>query len=126
MAIPATLLRIDDIDFVDWAVRGITMTLEPIQQAAQLARDCRGELVDLALPQFQKYKFSISCTDQAAPVLDDVWPGKRILITCVPGLGVENSTDGALFLDARVTSWQTQVEEYEAAISWQLEGEQRV
>lgn len=121
----ATLLRIDSIDFVDWAVRGITMTLEPIEQAANLARDCRGILVDLSLPQFRQYKFTISCTDQAAPVLDDVWPGKEINVTCIPGLGVENSTDGALFLNARVTSWQTQVDEYGASVAWQLEGEQR-
>ena len=37
-----TLLAIDGIDFSQYAVRGITMTLEPIDQAASLARDCRG------------------------------------------------------------------------------------
>ena len=43
-----TLLSIDAIDFSQWAVRGITMTLEPIDQAAALARDCRGILADIS------------------------------------------------------------------------------
>jgi len=71
-----TLLAIDNIDFSQYAVRGITMTLEPIGQAASLARDCRGELVDISLAQFRQYKVAITCTDHEAPELVDVWPGQ--------------------------------------------------
>ena len=58
-----TLLSINEIDFSPYAVRGITMTLTPIDQAAQVARDCRGFLVDISLEQFRQFKISISCTD---------------------------------------------------------------
>lgn len=119
-----TLLRIDSISFVDWAVRGITVTLEPIEQAISLARDCRGELVDISLAQFQKYRFSITCTDQDAPVLTDVWPGKVINIDLIPNMGVVNSTEGVVSLHAMVTRWNVSGEEYEAAVAWQLSGEE--
>lgn len=120
----ATLLRIDSISFVDWAVRGIRMTLEPIEQAAQLVRDCRFTLVDISLPASRKYKFSITCTDQDAPVLTDVWPGHVINIDCIPNMGVVNSTDGVLSMNAMVRTWRVEGDEYGAEVAWQLEGEQ--
>jgi hypothetical protein len=127
--VPAyTLLAIDDIDFSDYAVRGITMTLAPIDQAASLARDCRGELVDISLAQFRQHKVSISCTDHEAPELTDVWPGTDITITCIPGLG-SGGTDGAgevLTILAKVTSWNTSRDEWAAEVAWTLEAEQRV
>jgi len=120
-----TLLAIDDIDFSQYAVRGITMTLEPIGQAASLARDCRGELVDISLAQFRQYKVAITCTDHEAPELVDVWPGQDITITCIPGLG-EDITGAPLTLLAKVTSWNTSRDEWAAEVAWQLEAEQRV
>ena len=72
-----TLLAIDEIDFSDYAIRGITMTLEPIAQAASLARDCRGMLADISLAQFRQFKITIACTDQEAPQLTGIWPGGR-------------------------------------------------
>jgi hypothetical protein len=127
--VPAyTLLAIDDIDFSDYAVRGITMTLAPIDQAAALARDCRGELADISLAQFRQHKVTISCTDHEAPTLTDVWPGQDITITCIPGLG-SGGTDGAgevLTIMAKVTSWNTSRDEWAAEVAWSLEAEQRV
>jgi len=118
-----TLLAIDDIDFSQYAVRGITMTLEPIAQAASLARDCRGELVDISVAQFRQYKVSISCTDHEAPELVDVWPGQDITITCIPGLG-EDITGDPLTILAKVTAWNTSRDEWAAEVAWQLEAEQ--
>ena len=86
-----TLLAIDGIDFSQYAVRGITMTLTPISQAANLARDCRGGLADISLAQFRQHKVSITCTDHEAPELTDVWPGMDVTITCIPGLGAANT-----------------------------------
>lgn len=121
-----TLLAIDDIDFSQYAVRGITMTLEPIDQAASLARDCRGFLADISLAQFRQYKVSISCTDHEAPILADVWPGQDITITCIPGLGGGSGVDGeVLTILAKVTAWNTSRDEWAAEIAWQLEAEQR-
>jgi len=119
-----TLLAIDDIDFSQYAVRGITMTLEPIAQAAALARDCRGELADVSLAQFRQYRVSISCTDHEAPELVDVWPGQDITITCIPGLG-EDITGDPLTILAKVVSWNTSRDEWAAEVAWQLEAEQR-
>ena len=121
-----TLLAIDGIDFSQYAVRCITMTLTPIDQAAALARDCRGMLADISLAQFRQYKVTIECTDHEAPQLADVWPGQDITITCIPGLGVPDTTDGQLTILAKVTAWNTSRDEWAAEVQWQLEAEQRV
>jgi hypothetical protein len=121
-----TLLAIDGIDFSQYAVRGITMTLSPIDQAKNVARDCRGALADISVEQFRQYKVSITCTDHEAPELTDVWPGMDITITCIPGLGVSNTTgEDVLTILAKVTSWNTSREEWEAEVAWTLEAEQR-
>jgi hypothetical protein len=122
---PWTLLAIDGITFPDAATRGITMTLEPINQAAHLARDCRGILVDISLAQFRQYKVTITCNEHEAPELTDIWPGKDITITCIPGLGVSNTTHDALIIVAKVTAWNTSRDEWAAQVQWQLEAEQR-
>ena len=120
-----TLLAIDAIDFSDYAVRAITMTLEPIAQAAALARDCRGMLADISLAQFRQFKVTIACTDQEAPQLTDIWPGQDITITCIPGVGVPDDPDGQLTFLAKVTTWNTSRDEWGAETAWQLEAEQR-
>jgi hypothetical protein len=123
---PYTLLAIDDIDFSQYAVRGITMTLAPIDQAKNVARDCRGELADISVEQFRQYKVSITCTDHEVPQLTDIWPGQDITITCIPGLGVSNTTgEDVLTILAKVTSWNTSRDEWAAEVAWQLEAEQR-
>src|SRR5262245_13539989 len=124
MTVPWTLLSIDGISFVEWAARSINMTLQPIEQSADMRRDCLGELVDVSLPLFRKYRVEISCTDQAAPVLTDVWPGKFVTIHCVRGLGVVNDPPDDLTLDCLVTAWNTSEAERTADISWSLEAEQ--
>jgi hypothetical protein len=122
---PYTLLDIDGIDFSQYAVRGITMTLEPIEQAANVARDCRGALADISLAQFRQYKVTITCTDHEAPELTGVWPGQDITITCIPGLGAANTTGDVLIILAKVTAWNTSRDEWAAEVAWQLEAEQR-
>jgi hypothetical protein len=120
-----TLLAIDGIDFSQFAVRGITMTLAPIDQATNLARDCRGALADISAEQFRQYTVSITCTDHEAPELTDVWPGQDITITCIPGLGVSNTTGDVLTILAKVTAWNTSRDEWAAEVAWTLEAEQR-
>jgi hypothetical protein len=122
---PYTLLSIDGVDFSQYAVRGITMTLEPIEQATNVARDCRGDLADISLAQFRQYKVSITCTDHEAPELTGVWPGQDITITCIPGLGSGNQSDDSLVILAKVTTWNTSRDEWAAEVAWQLEAEQR-
>jgi hypothetical protein len=122
---PYTLLAIDNIDFSQYAVRGITMTLAPIDQAAALARDCRGALADISVAQFRQYKTTITCTDHEAPQLTDVWPGMDITITCIPGLGAANSAGDVMIILCKVTSWNSSRDEWAAEVAWQLEAEQR-
>jgi len=119
-----TLLAIDNIDFSQWAVRGLTMTLTPIDQASNLARDCRGQLADISVAQFRQHKVSITCTDHEAPTFTDVWPGMDITITCIPGLG-EDITGAPLTILAKVTNWNTSRDEWAAEVAWSLEAEQR-
>jgi hypothetical protein len=127
MTTPAyTLLAIDGIDFSQYAVRGITMTLAPIDQAKNIARDCRGALADISVEQFRQFKVSITCTDHEAPELTDVWPGMDVTITCIPGLGVSNTTgEDILTILAKVTAWNTSRDEWAAEVAWTLEAEQR-
>lgn len=120
-----TLLAIDGIDFSQFAVRGITMTLAPIDQAKNLARDCRGVLVDISAAQFQQHKISISCSDHEVPIFTDVWPGKDIVVSCIPNLGAANTTGDVLTIPCRVTSWDVSRDEWSAEASWKLEAEQR-
>jgi hypothetical protein len=120
-----TLLSIDNIDFSQWAVRGISMTLTPIDQAANVARDCRGMLADISLAQFRQYKVTISCTDHEAPQLTGIWPGQDVTIVCIPGLGVPDDTTGQLTILAKVTAWNTERDEWAAEVAWSLEAEQR-
>ena len=121
-----TLLAIDAIDFSQYAVRGITMTLEPIDQSKNLARDCRGGLADISVAQFRQYKVTITCTDHEVPELTDVWPGQDITITCIPGLGAANTTGDVLTIQAKVSSWNTSRDEWAAEVAWTLEAESRV
>lgn len=120
-----TLLAIDNIDFSPYAVRGITMTLAPIDQARNVARDCRGMLADISVEQFRQYKITVTCTDHEAPVLTDVWPGMDVAIACIPGLGAANGTGDVLTILAKVTSWDTSRDEWAAEVAWRLEAEQR-
>jgi hypothetical protein len=120
-----TLLAIDGVDFSQYAVRGITMTLTPIDQAKNVARDCRGQLTDISVAQFRQYKIAISCTDHEAPELTDVWPGMDVTITCIPGLGAANGAGDVLTILAKVTAWNTSRDEWAAEVAWSLEAEQR-
>jgi hypothetical protein len=120
-----TLLSIDGIDFSQYAVRGITMTLTPIDQAKNVARDCRGQLADISVAQFRQYKVTITCTDHEAPELTDVWPGMDVTIACIPGLGAANGTGDVLTILAKVTAWNTSRDEWAAEVAWSLEAEQR-
>src|SRR5262245_56792481 len=120
---PYTLISINGIDFSDFSARGISMTLTPIDQAANVARDCLGQLIDISIAQFKQYKISISCTDNDAPELTGVWPGSDIEVTCLPRMN--STSDTPLVIVAKVTSWNTSREEWNAEISWQIEAEQR-
>jgi hypothetical protein len=81
-----TNLKLEGIGVPPYSARGVTQTLSPITQAAQLKRTINGVLKDLSSEQFQKYASTISATDQLAPSCDGVWPGKEVVVDCISEL----------------------------------------
>jgi len=78
-----TVLDLGDIALSEYAVRGISQTLDPIEAVTQQRRTVNGALVDISATQFRKYKSQISCDDQVPPALDGIWPGQTITVKCV-------------------------------------------
>lgn len=118
-----TLLSIDGIDLGPYSTRDLTMTLEPIDQSSQVDRDINGELIDLSESQFQKYRVTISATDQQSPVFAGVFPGTEITITCVPQLGYDD--EYPLTLVCLTLPWSLSRREYAAQTTWQLVAEEK-
>jgi hypothetical protein len=139
-----TILALDAIKFpTTGAARGITQTLEPIGASASFRRTINGDLIDLSMTQFQKYKSTISCTDQSLPTLDGIWPGAVVVVDCIQELAYvtaggspsrtvvtgSSRVDGSLTyyrprLTMMVTSCPTTVDEWQASRGWTLELEE--
>lgn len=104
------------------------MTVEPIEQAGRLQRDVNGTLVDLSLQQFRKYRATVSCTDQEAPILTGVWSGKVVDVTFLPEMGINEGstgdTAGEIQLSMMVVSWTINRDEPECETQWEIELEE--
>lgn len=74
--------------------RRLTNTITPIEQAKYQRRTINGRLVDLSVTQFQKYEGEISCTDQAPPAIDGVWPGRVLTMWSAAELSFLTATSG--------------------------------
>ena len=119
------------------SIRGVTQTLVPIAASAQLMRTVNGTLVDVSAAAFRKYASTIRCTDQAPPALDGIWPGALVTVDCIAELAFETATgaaeriivasrvEGAFTfyrprLAMRVLSFETERDEWGAAVAWTL------
>jgi hypothetical protein len=138
----ATILRLYGIGVPPFSARGLTQSLEPIDEAKNLVRASDGSLLDLSFAPFQKYKSTISCTDQRPPACDGVWPGKLITVYCVAELGYDDygspqrpevpgsqRVDGGFnyyrpILVMRVMSFTQSQDEYGATTAWSMELEE--
>jgi len=78
----STLLTILGQGLAPYSARGLTQTLEHIDQAANVKRTVNGNLKNIAFDGFKKYRTTISCQDVEAPALDGVWPGDQIEVHC--------------------------------------------
>ncbi len=123
-----TLLDISGIDFTDFSVRGLTMTLNPIVSGQELVRNVDGGLMDWSAIQFRKYAATVSCADMDPPAFLDVWPGMAVTVTCVNGLVAPSggtggllNTDGTLTLDMMVQAWKSSRNDWGATTSWELD-----
>src|SRR5258708_4654465 len=81
-----TLLRISGVGMSVYAARGLTQTLNPIDQSKDLRRTINGELIDLSVEQFRKYASVISGNDQMPPGVAGIWPGRDVQIECIAEL----------------------------------------
>lgn len=126
-----------------YSARGLTQTLEPLDQATSLARTINGELIDLSRAEFRKYKSTISGTDQRPPSCDGLWPGREIVVDCIAELaypvggapqrpvvaGSSFSEAGFNYYRPRltmmVTAFQLARDEYGAQVSWSMSLEEK-
>ena len=120
MTVPYTLMALSGITFGDYAVRGITMTLDPIDVAG-LRRTINGTLHDFTAPQFRKYAVTISNEDVDAPDLTGVWKGMPVTVTCIPAMsGVSENPGPQLVLNCLLDSWSSERREWDDLVNWQI------
>lgn len=138
-----TILSINGIAMPDYAARGISEELRPIGQSVALRRTVNGTLVDLSVAELRKYQLSLTCTDQASPAFNSLWPGASVVIDCITELTYVTSggsagrtavpgssrTEGAFTfyrprLTCRVTDYNITTDEYGAAVGWTLAAEE--
>ncbi len=133
---------ISGMGFSPYAARGLTQTLQPIEQAKQLRRTASGKLVDVSVAQFHKYRSTISCTDQRVPAIDGTWPGMVVTVSCIAELshpiggtpsrpvvpGSAREEAGYVFyrpvLVMRVVDVAPSTDEFAAEVAWSLELEE--
>ena len=137
-----TLLRLQGMGVPPYSARGLTQTLEPIDQAASYGRTANGVLVDLSFSGFRKFKSNISGTDQKPPAVNGRWPGQIITVDCITELsmpvgGIPDRTvvpdslhtEGAFStyrprLTMMVLLFSISHDEYGAQVSWSLDLEE--
>jgi hypothetical protein len=139
-----TLLQISGLGTLLYQARGLTQTLEVIGAAKQQERTINGVLVDISNPQFRKYASKISCTDSAAPPLDNLWPGMTVYVDCAaelcyltgnPGSPARPEVSGSSHTEGNFTFYRPIMEmlvqnvtqhldEWKAAIGWDLDLEE--
>lgn len=138
-----TLLILNSMGIPLFSARGLTQTIEPIQQAKDQARTINGELIDLSESQFRKYQSKVSCTDMVGPAMNGIWPGQQIIIDCVCELayktmggtpdrtvvsGSSRTSGDFTFYRPRLTMVVTQItqgnEEWAGTVNWELDLEE--
>src|SRR5262245_1130304 len=139
MAVNAfTLLQMVGIGVPPYSARGLSQSLQPIDQAAHIVRAIDGTLLDLSYAPFQKYKSIISCEDVDPPAVDGKWPGQLVTVHCIAELcypeggsparpvayGSTRTEAGFTFynpvLDMMVLAFNFEHDEYGRRIGWSL------
>jgi hypothetical protein len=139
MSEPTTVLNFTGLSLPPYSARGLTQTLEPLDQAGSLRRTVNGELIDLSHEQFRKYRSTISGSDQQPPAIDGVWQGLQVVVDCIcelaylaqggspqrPQVSGGSRQDGDFVfyrprLTMRVTSFSVSTDEYGAVTAWSL------
>src|SRR3954466_15693918 len=135
----STLLALDVMALSAYASRGLTQTIEPIDQGGDLRRTVNGELVNFGDAVFHKYRTTVSGKDQRPPSIDGIWPGQELTLHCVAELSFLSSggtaqryavadsmrEEGDLTFyrptfDVMVTAITTSFDEFSADWSWSI------
>lgn len=121
---------------------GVTQVLEPIDLSGGIYRTVNGDMLDLTEPAFRKYRTSISCTYNRAPVLDKAWQGMIVQMDCACELcwvtgdtpertmvpDTERTSGHFTFARPRLIVMITKIShafnEWPADYAWSLEGEE--
>ena len=138
----STLLSIDLIGMSPYASRLLNQSLTPIEAATQMRRTINGNLIDISLSQFRKYRTEISGNDQLPPAFSGIYPGAEIVVDCLAELsypvggspdrtvvsGSSRTEAGFVFyrprLTMRVLAFKQNTDEWGAAVSWNLIAEE--
>lgn len=78
-----TLLNLRGIGVPPYSARGLSQTLEPIAASIHIERTIDGGLINLGYEPFQKYKSTITGSDQQSPAVDGKWSGQIIEVECI-------------------------------------------
>ena len=135
----STLLKISGVGMSPYAARGLTQTLDPIDQSKDLRRTINGELVDFSIEQFRKYASVISGSDQMPPGVAGIWPGRDVQVECIAELydvTVGGSAERSIVLGSehiegpytyyrpvlnmRVIDFNQSFDEWDAQVNWSL------
>lgn len=141
-----TILSISSFGNMMFQARGLTQTLSPINEAAQMERTINGTLIDLSVPQFRKYASTINVPNEVdAPPLDGVFPGMTVTVGCAVSLAYLTSggngphhrpeVSGSSYVQGAYTFYRpeltmlikdvkTQFDEWKNVVGWSLELEE--
>lgn len=123
---PPTLMGFSGpgFSFSNYSLRGLTATLEPIAQTAQIHRTINGTAADFGDPIMRKYRVTITCKDQESPGFaetssgdEGVWPGSPCTVTLIPQLGSSSQMVLSMIV---VQPWREVADEWNADNSWEL------
>ena len=135
-----TVLRLHGMGVPLYSARGLSQTLSPIDESVQMLRTVNGDLDDLSVAQFRKFKSTITGSDQQPPALNGIWPGTQIIVDCIVEIAYETSTggpnhtvvDGSTRVEGDYTFYRPQLtmrlvnfnvnrDEYGAQVGWSLD-----
>ena len=135
-----TLLTITGFGALLYQARGLTQSLEVIKAANSQERDIEGALIDISGKQFRKYVSVVTCTDQTAPPIDNLFPGMRVTVECAcplcyltgnPGSPARPEVSGSSYVEGDYTFYRPVLtmlirdvklsfDEWKADIQWQI------
>jgi hypothetical protein len=139
----STILVIEGMGVPRYASRGLRQTLEPIDAQLHVERSIDGGLIDFGYEPFQKYKSTISGSDQRSPACDGVWGGQVVEVSCIPELcaqtydfelgraavlGSIRAETGFTFYRPKLTMmvmhFQIETDEWGAQVGWSMDLEE--